>query len=254
MVVFALAFASTPPGFGQDSMPLGSNEIPLLRSQFERWKDRSSQIEAQVRSGNFKKAESTANGLLRDLKNKLTGGPDAGRILAMPLSLRALARVGLKRENDGLWDYQMAAVLWPSLTEVRLDEYGPTGVRLAQIVEEAARVEAALARRTSIVGPNGQDEYNDQEVTPPMALAKEGVDFPVSLRIAMRTGQAVITMFIDEEGRPHAPQIQSGSSQNALFLFAAMDGVRDWRFRPAMLRGKPIACGYSLTVNYRLTG
>ena len=94
MVVFALAFASTPPGFGQDSMPLGSNDIPLLRSQFERWKDRSSQIEAQVRSGNFKKAESTANGLLRDLKNKLTGGPDACRIIAMPLSLRALAPAG----------------------------------------------------------------------------------------------------------------------------------------------------------------
>lgn len=255
-IALALSFVllSTPPGFGQGSTPLGSNEIPLMRSQFERWKDRGSEIEAQVRSGNFKKAESSANGLLRDLKDKLTGGPDAGRILAMPLSLRALARVGLKREDDGLWDYQMATVLWPSLAKVRLSEYGPTGIRLAQIVEEATQDETELAQRTSIVGPGGNSANGGQEITPPKALEKDGIEFPVSLRFAMKSGQAVIELLVDEEGRPHAPQIHGDSSQNALFLFAAMDGVRDWRFRPAMLEGKPIACGYSLTVNYRLSG
>ena len=249
MLALALAVVSTPPGLGQDSTPLGSNEIPLMRSQFERWKERGSQIETHVRDGNYKKAESGANGLLRDLLNKLTGGPDAGRILAMPLSLRALARVGLKREDDALWDYQMAAVVWPSLAKVRLSDYGPTGVRLAQLVEEAD-----LARRASTHLPSGEAEPDTREVTRPMALSKHGIEFPVSLRIAMRTGQAVIALFIDEEGRPHAPQIEGAAAQNAIFLFAAMDGVRDWRFRPAMFQGKPIACIYTLTVNYRLTG
>ena len=56
MLALALAVVSTPPGLGQDSTPLGSNEIPLMRSQFERWKERGSQIETHVRDGNYKKA------------------------------------------------------------------------------------------------------------------------------------------------------------------------------------------------------
>lgn len=256
---FVCALLSSPPGFGQGTTKIGPNETPLMRSQFERWKERGAQIEAHVRAGNFKKAESAANGLLRDLTNKLTGGPDAGRILAMPLSLRALARVGLQREDDGLWDYQMAAVLWPSLAKVRLEDYGATGVRLAQIVAEALREatvrdEAGLSQEASSIAP-GTDSLNEAElITPPKALAKEGIDFPASLSIAMKSGQAMIALFIDAEGRPHFPKIHGNSSQNAVFLLAAMDGVRNWRFQPAMFRGKPVAVNYTLTVNYRLRG
>lgn len=225
-----------------------------MRSDFSAWKDRASLIEKTIREGNFKKGESAANSLIRDMTRKMTGGPDAGRLLAMPISLRALARVGLKKEPDALWDYQMAAVLWPSVESVRLGDYGPPGVRLAQLVEGAARDAAALEERASYLVPNSEPAPGPEDITPPKAIQQDAVEFPDSLRTAMKGGQAVIVMFIDEEGKPVSPRINEGSSQNAVFLFAAMEGVRDWRFQPATLQGKPIAVHYMLTVNYRLRG
>ncbi len=256
VVALTLTFAlsATPSASGQGTPGTGPNEIPLMRSQFERWKERGGQIEAQVRAGAFKKADGAATGLLRDLTNKLTGGPDAGRILAMPLSLRALARVGLKREEDALWDYQMAAVLWPALERVRLSDYGPPGVRLAEIVAETHRGADAAQREASSGTTDAESPEIAGQVTPPAALTKEGIDFPASLSFAMKSGQAVIALLIDAEGRPHAPRIHGSSSQNAVFLYSAMDGVRTWRFRPATYQGKPVAVTYTLTVNYRLKG
>jgi len=33
---------------------------------------------------------------------------------------------------------------------------------------------------------------------------------------------------------------------------AAVDAVKNWRFRPATLNGRPVSVYYSLTVNFRL--
>src|SRR6187399_2752553 len=103
----------------QNSEGTGPKESPLMRSDLAGWKDRAALIEAFVRKGDFKRAESGADSLIRDITRKITGGPDAGRILAMPISLRALARIGLKKEDDALWDYQMTAAIWPGLRNVK---------------------------------------------------------------------------------------------------------------------------------------
>src|SRR6187431_2752893 len=104
----------------QNSPGTGPKESPLMKSDLAGWKDRAAQIEASIRKGAFKHAESAANSLIRDITRKITGGPDAGRILAMPISLRALARIGLKKEDDALWDYQMTTAIWPGLRNVQL--------------------------------------------------------------------------------------------------------------------------------------
>ena len=59
--------------------------MPLMNSVYSGWKDRGAAIEAAIRAGKFKNADSAAGSLLRDMTRKITGGPDSGRLLAMPL-------------------------------------------------------------------------------------------------------------------------------------------------------------------------
>lgn len=226
-------------------------ESPLMRSDLAGWKARASLAEESIRKGDFKRAESAANSLIRDITRKITGGPDAGRILAMPLSLRALARIGLKREDDALWDYQMTAVLWPGVKNVRLESYGPPGVRLAELAAvlpvqppqlDVQDADASSASTTPKVSP---------EITPPRALGEHEIEFPEALGRVMKHGQVTIDLIIDATGRLSSPTIRPGAPQNALFLFSAMEGVRDRRFAPAMVSGKPIPVFYSLTVNFK---
>ncbi len=222
-----------------------------MRSDLAGWKDRATQIEDLIRKGAFKHGESAADSLIRDITRKITGGPDAGRILAMPLSLRALARVGLQREDDALWDYQMTAVLWPGVKNVRLESYGPTGVRLAELAAvepprppqlEAQDADSSSTAATPKVAP---------EITPPRALGKHKIEFPEALDRVMKHGQVTIDLIIDATGRPTSPTIRPGAPQNAIFLFSAMEGVRARRFAPATVGSKPISVFYSLTVNFK---
>ncbi|MEO8195642.1 MAG: TonB family protein [Thermoanaerobaculia bacterium] len=245
----AQTFATGTALFAQNPEGKSPKEMPLVNSVYSGWKNRGASIEAAIRAGKFKNADSAAGSLLRDMTRKITGGPDAGRLLAMPLSLRALARVGLQRDSDALWDFQMAHALWPALERVRLSDYGPTGVRLAQIAEAAP-----LLPDDWTIAPGTEPTQPDEKITPPQAISKRDIDFPESLSRVMKSGQAVISLFIDREGRLNSPRINSGSAQNAVFLYSAMEGVRDWRFRPAMRSGEPVAVTYTLTVNYRLRG
>lgn len=225
--------------------------MPLMRSDLAGWRDRASLIEASIREGNYKQAESAANSLIRDVTHKITGGPDAGRILAMPVSLRALARVGLHKEADALWDYQMTAALWPALRNVRLETYGPTGVRLIEMLAEQSPPSEPLDSKGPEDPPESAPAKSFKEITPPRAVRKPEIEFPSALSRVMKSGQVTIDLRIDETGRPISPAIHAGATQNALFLFAAMEGVRQWRFEPAKGDGKPIAVFYSLTVNFK---
>jgi len=222
-----------------------------MRSGLAAWKDRASLIEASVREGDYKHAESAANSLIRDMTRKITGGPDAGRILAMPLSLRALARVGLQREADALWDYQMTAVLWPALRNVRLEAYGPTGVRLKEMLAAPSPLSEPRGAKDFATPPESAPAQTNQKITPPRAVSQREIQFPDALSKVMKRGQVTIDLRIGEDGRLVSPTIHAGAAQNAIFLFAAMEGVRDWRFEPARLDGKPVPVYYSLTVNFK---
>lgn len=247
-MVVAIAAAAT--GLAQQQEPLGPNEMPLMRSLEERWNDRATLIEGFLRDANYKRAESAANSLLGELTKKVTGGPEAGRILAQPILLRAVARVGLKREDDGVWDSQMAAELWPEVALVPLDTYGPAGKRLSEL-RQAARSELARLA-TGATGPTESDRADGfQDWTPPRAVKKPEVEFPPALSTAMKSGQAVVDLYIDEEGRGRSPTVRNRAGQNSLFLFSAMEGLRNWRFEPGTHKGIPIVVVYSLTVNYK---
>ena len=163
----------------------------------------------------------------------------------------ALARVGLQQEADALWDYQMTAVLWPALRTVRLESYGPTGVRLTEMLAEPSPMSEPLDAQRLRGAVRVGCSAAEQKIIPPRGMSKPEIEFPAALSKVMKRGQVTIDLRLGTDGRLFSPTIHAGAAQNAIFLFAAMEGVREWRFEPAKFDGKPVTIYYSLTVNFK---
>lgn len=76
---------------------------------------------------------------------------------------------------------------------------------------------------------------------------------PVYPAIAKQTrtqGVVILTAVISREGRIAQLQVVSG---NVLLVQAAIDAVKQWRYRPTMLNGEPVEVLTSIQVNFTLT-
>jgi protein TonB len=70
--------------------------------------------------------------------------------------------------------------------------------------------------------------------------------------LALQTKQertVVLHAIISRDGRINAVEVVSGSP---LFLQAALDAVRQWRYRPTLLNGEPVEVETTITVMFRL--
>jgi protein TonB len=71
------------------------------------------------------------------------------------------------------------------------------------------------------------------------------------LAVQTRTqGTVVLHAIISREGRIEALEILSG---HPLLVQAAVDAVRQWRYRPTFLNGEPVEVETSITVTFRLS-
>lgn len=62
-------------------------------------------------------------------------------------------------------------------------------------------------------------------------------------------GLVVVDLIVDEKG---VPQNVCDASRNPdAFTRSQAGAVRQWRFHPATLHGKPVAVTYTVTVNFR---
>ena len=75
--------------------------------------------------------------------------------------------------------------------------------------------------------------------------------YPPLARQARIQGSVVLRAVIDREGKINNLQILSG---HPLLVQAAMDAVRQWRYRPYVLNEQPIEVETQITVNFTLSG
>ena len=76
-------------------------------------------------------------------------------------------------------------------------------------------------------------------------------DYPAIARQARVQGQVVLRAMISREGTIENLQVLSGSP---MLVRAAVDAVRQWRYRPYMLNGEPIEVETEVRVNFVLSG
>jgi TonB family protein len=87
-----------------------------------------------------------------------------------------------------------------------------------------------------------------QGVTEAVLLRKVQPIYPAAARAQRLEGSVVLQATIAEDGSPSSITVMSGAP---LLAHAVVDAVRQWRFTPALLNGKPVAIQKQITVVFR---
>jgi periplasmic protein TonB len=75
--------------------------------------------------------------------------------------------------------------------------------------------------------------------------------YPALARQARIQGTVVLQAVIDKEGKVQHLQVVSG---HPLLIQAAMDAVKQWRYKPYYLNGEPVEVDTQININFTLSG
>jgi len=85
--------------------------------------------------------------------------------------------------------------------------------------------------------------------TPPIPISRIEAAYPVQAKAENIQGTVVLHIYIDKEGRVVKVEVKSGDSK---LTQAAVDAVRQWRYKPATLGGVPIVIDQTVSIVFRL--
>lgn len=215
----------------------------------QRWTNRLQENDQRLQAGNWKQAERDARRLLQDIVDT-----PQGRLL-QPVGAAAyqyaLALAGLGRMEDARWHAEVARAFHPTIPVDHLQPiYGEPGRRVAAWFREAA----AHWDSADPASPECGGEETDPEFTYPAKLTGDDPTYTEALRRQRAVGTAAVSLVIDKQGTPHAPQLVESQTTSIGFLWAALEALRTWRFEPAQRDGEPVACRYTLTTSFDLSG
>ncbi len=87
-------------------------------------------------------------------------------------------------------------------------------------------------------------------VSPPRAVSAPDPKFPRAGQNRRHHGKVVLRVVVDSFGRVQAMKVESAASP--AFMRSAVAAVARWKFDPATLDGKPVACEINVEVNFRV--
>lgn len=88
----------------------------------------------------------------------------------------------------------------------------------------------------------------DGSFVPPTAIRMVEPFYPIEMKLARTPGRVRVTALVDETGRVQDPKLESAS--HAAFGASALEAVGQWRFKPALRDGVPVATRVSLPLNF----
>jgi len=86
-------------------------------------------------------------------------------------------------------------------------------------------------------------------VRPPSLVYRPQPVYPILARLTRTSGTVRLQCVIGTDGRIANLTFVSG---HPLLVKAAMDAVRQWRYRPTLLNGEPVEVVMNVDVNFRL--
>lgn len=86
-------------------------------------------------------------------------------------------------------------------------------------------------------------------VTPPVKIRDASPEYPELPRLAKREGQVVIEAVIGVTGDVVETRVLKATP---LFAEAALAAVRQWKYRPTLINGRPVPVVMTVTVTFRL--
>jgi protein TonB len=75
--------------------------------------------------------------------------------------------------------------------------------------------------------------------------------YPAMARLARVQGQVVLSAIINREGKIDRVQVLAG---HPMLVQAAVEAVKQWRYKPYVLNDEPVEVETQITVNFFLSG
>ncbi len=199
------------------------------RGSADRMLERIAEVAAELHQESWGKAERMTRRLVLDIQRIEEDPTTVSTLLGRTEVWRAVALAGQRELDEAAWRWHVAAALLPHLELDELGEFGEVGQRLVEVVSWESR---EVERGSQITGPADRSF-----VTPGVSRRR-----PVVLPSAHRPRPAsriMIRVLVDVEGRPRAPEVLFSRS-GPVATHGALDSLRRWSFKPALLAGLPV--------------
>jgi hypothetical protein len=250
-------------------LALGSAVVPA-RSQCAdgSWNSELAAIDAQLRQAQWEPARQAAQTLTDMLVDRSGGTPGDHRAytgdlegamagptpravtiaLARAATYRAIAEAALDQRDEARWHWYLAQNLSPELRRMDMTRYGSAGAFLRQHV--LADADAQHADLVDVLDPVRPEPRTKRRFQQPTRTKTVYPQRPTDLRGRDRFSHVVfVQVTVDTNGQVVQPLVIDAGFYPGL-ISRAFDALRDWRYQPATLKGKPISFRYVVPVPF----
>ncbi|MCG6962083.1 MAG: energy transducer TonB [Acidobacteria bacterium] len=229
------------------------------------WNKEVREIDKLLVARDWKHANHRAEKLLKRISGQvMTGGRE---VIGAAVLERAVALAGLGHVRDAEWYACMASDFWDHAAD-QLLRYGTLGRRLRRAVrgegtteEDTQPVLVDDDEGAVVLYPDDLRPAHSEHVfheggptrhgliTAPAVISRRQLRYPEAVFRTKAEGMVVVMLTINREGKPKHPTVVQWSPYVPV-VYLALDGLKDWRFKPATLNGHPVEVLYELTVTF----
>lgn len=107
----------------------------------------------------------------------------------------------------------------------------------------------AISPVSNVVHFTGEYYQPGEVDQPPVSVLQVPPNFPRIMQKARIDGKVIIEMIVDAKGVPQ--QVQVAQATHPLYVEPALNAVRQWRYRPALKNGQPVASQLTVPLEFR---
>ncbi|MFN7965753.1 MAG: energy transducer TonB [Acidobacteriota bacterium] len=128
-------------------------------------------------------------------------------------------------------------------------EHGTSAFGCDLAPPRAIATDGAQSSRSSSAPLDGEPQVITKDLLPPEVIQKVEPDYPLDAREQRLEGKVILQIVVREDGSVTDVKVLRSIE---LLDQAAVEAVRQWRYKPAMKAGRPVPAYVTVTVNFRL--
>jgi len=198
----------------------------VLADVADDWRRDQASIEAMLQQKRFADARKASIKLTNRMFDRLGTDVVSSRLLARTVALRAAAEDGLGNVDDTNWYRQVAVALDPQVVLPPMTTPVPEPLAILHF---------------------GSPPADPAKMEAPQRTRRRDPERPA---IVNELGEAIaeLEVAIDVDGVVRQPRIVRSPAPSV--SYAALEAIKQWRFRPGKMEGKPMPVIFRITFNF----
>ena len=232
------------------------------------WSERLADIESQLQQNQWEAARRQAQAITEQLVEQ-SGGTEGDKrafaddlggstaspdrraeavVLGRAAAYRAIAEATSERRDEARWHWYLAQNLLGDVSAIGLARYRKSAAVLQRhVLAEARRQYAGMP---DVLDPVRPEETYGHKFKEPVRTRVVYPYLPRDLRRRDRFSHVVfVQITLDAKGEVSQPVVVDGAFYPGL-IARAFDALREWRYQPAMMDGRPVPFRYIVPVAF----